>query len=113
MWIDSRTIYAEYIENPHNVAILILAPIAFVVFWFIPVRRYWVTSFLLTTILLLIWPLSGGADNLMMRTSLATYGLVLTCGFILTKGWISVFLVPVLFGVVVSVVYVRARGLNS
>jgi hypothetical protein len=105
-------LFAEFLTNPHNVAILALAPIAFIFGWVSGVERYWLLAFAGTTIALAFWPITSVIDDVMIRTTLAMYSLILTAGFVMCRGWTGTVGLPLVILVFVASMYFYARPIQ-
>ena len=106
LWpVESELLIAEYLTNPHNVAVLALIPLAFCFLKFSSVSGLWVLAMSAATIATLMSPITCVVDDVLVRTVLATYALLLTCGFVLCDENIAHFTTPLLAVVLSAVVY--------
>jgi hypothetical protein len=81
-WIvpSLEALRSEIMVHPHNLVILALVPTACFAVSFVGVSKAWVLSLLATAAVILFFPISGIVDDLLVRTVLAKYILLLTVG---------------------------------
>jgi hypothetical protein len=92
---------ARYATTPWNVAIFGLIPIAIILVPSFSLFLYWPISFVIPTVIVMFSP-SHGLDDVAPRDTLALYGMVLTCGFVVCRGEVAMIAIPLLVLVLIG-----------
>ena len=90
VWTNDASIFVvEFLTNPHNVAILGLIPLALLFISYSSVSGYWLLALVAGTAGIFVSPITCVVDDLLVKTVFGTYGVLVTCGFILSDEAIS------------------------
>ena len=86
---DANVYVTEYLTNPHNVAILGLVPLALLFITYSSVSGSWLLALVAGTAGIFLSPITCVVDDLLVKTVFGTYGVLVTCGFILSDEAVS------------------------
>jgi hypothetical protein len=98
-WIDVSwdLVHAELLTNPHNIVMIgCVSFIGFLGIWFTRVSGLWILSFGASAIALVFFPLTCSVDDIMIKTALASYAIILSFGFVASQCSAKLLVIPLL-----------------